>query len=155
MTKTKKFTKKFNKINTSIIESDYRRNIEKIDSALELFSDFMKYAKERKENIEAKYFEDLNLESYTAPIAVSRKSVEKKLPVNFHKKGVTEVWMFKGNYYTLPQLCNLMNLNYSMVVQRLRAVNKNGEKWNMVKVFGVENHALDNLIVENVKMMEN
>jgi hypothetical protein len=91
--------------------------------------------------------------SYIAPREVEYSLVEHKLPEHLKygsgKKGRKgRVYIHKGEYYNLPELCELFNLRYTMVNQRIKS------GWNMVRVFGVENHRIDNFIADNMEMMK-
>lgn len=88
--------------------------------------------------------------SYIAPREVEYSLVEKKLPSRFkNRKGAKgRIYIHRGEYYNLSELCNLFNLNYMMVHQRIRS------GWSLLRVFGVENHRVDNFIKENMEKMK-
>jgi hypothetical protein len=88
--------------------------------------------------------------SYIAPREVEYSLVEKKLPSRFkNRRGAKgRIYIHKGEYYNLSELCNLFNLNYMMVHQRIK------KGWNLLRVFGVENHRVDNYIKENMEEMK-
>jgi Holliday junction resolvase len=88
--------------------------------------------------------------SYIAPREVEYSLVENKLPPHLkNRKGKKcRIYIHKGEYYNLTEMCSLFRLNYSMVLQRIH----NG--WNLLRVFGVENHRVDNYIKENMEEMK-
>ena len=88
--------------------------------------------------------------SYIAPREVEYSLVENKLPARFkNRRGAKgRIYIHKGEYYNLKELSVHFKLDYGMVHQRI----KNG--WNLLRVFGVENHRIDNYIKENMEKMK-
>jgi hypothetical protein len=88
--------------------------------------------------------------SYIAPREVDYSLVEKKLPARFKNRTGAKgrIYIHKGEYYNLTELCNLFNLNYLMVHKRIRC------GWDLLRVFGVESHRVDNYIKKNMEEMK-
>jgi uncharacterized protein (UPF0248 family) len=89
--------------------------------------------------------------SFVAPRAVDYALVADKLANTSSKrwKKVKTVYIHKGEYYNLSEICAEFGMDYHMVQQRIKIL-----KWDLLRAFGVENHRDDHYITENLLKMK-
>jgi hypothetical protein len=88
--------------------------------------------------------------SFVAPQKVAYSLVSDKVKItNKGGRNPKNVYVHKGEYYTLVGLCKKFNLSYPMVYQRVHIM-----KWDLLRALGCENHRLDHYITENLLEMK-
>jgi hypothetical protein len=88
--------------------------------------------------------------SFVAPQKVAYSLVGDKMKItNKSGRNPKDVYIHKGKYYTLDELCKRFNLSYQMVYQRINTL-----KWDLLRALGCENHRNDHYITENLMDMK-